>query len=60
MFSKDDETYKYVVMSENFNATVISKKLNETLNGRGGGKPNMVQGQVFGTEEQIKEILENL
>lgn len=60
VFSKDDETYKYVVMSENFNATVISKKLNETLNGRGGGKPNMVQGQVFGTEEQIKEILENL
>lgn len=60
VFSKDNGTYKYMIMSEDFNATEISKKFNETLNGRGGGKPNMVQGQIFGTEEQIKEILENL
>lgn len=60
VFSKEDDTYKYMIMSENFNANEISKKFNETLNGRGGGKTNIVQGQVLATEEQIREILENI
>ena len=29
----------------------ISKTLNSTLEGRGGGKPEMVQGSVKGTED---------
>ncbi len=60
VFSKDKQMYKYMIMSENYNTTEISKAFNENLNGRGGGKPNMVQGQVAGTEEQIRKIFEKI
>ena len=35
----------------------ISKKLNEAFQGRGGGKPQMVQGSLKGTAKNISEIL---
>lgn len=60
IFSKENSTYKYMIMSENFNANEISKVFNETLEGRGGGKPNMVQGQVTGSENEIRKIFEKI
>ena len=35
----------------------ISKALNVAFEGRGGGKPEMVQGSVKGTGKAMKELL---
>ena len=35
----------------------LSKKLNAAFEGRGGGKPEMVQGSMKGTEASIREML---
>ena len=53
-FSGDDENgYKYAVVSRNADARETGKKINAALNGRGGGKPEMVTGTVSATREQI-------
>ena len=32
----------------------LAKELNETFHGRGGGKPEMVQGSVQGNESEMR------
>ena len=53
----DEEGYRYVIGSHSEDVRVISKKLNEAFQGRGGGKPQMVQGSLKGTAKNISEIL---
>ena len=53
----DEEGYRYVIGSHSEDVRVISKKLNEAFQGRGGGKPRMVQGSLKGTAKNISEIL---
>ena len=53
----DEEGYRYVIGSHSEDVKVISKKLNEAFQGRGGGKPQMVQGSLKGTAKNISEIL---
>ena len=36
----------------------LSKKLNAAFEGRGGGKPEMVQGSMQGTERAIREMID--
>ena len=36
---------------------VLSKNAKPFAEGRGGGKPEMVQGSVKGTEDAVKEII---
>ena len=48
---------RYVIGSRSEDVRSISKTLNSTLEGRGGGKPEMVQGSVKGTEDAVKEII---
>lgn len=50
--------YRYVVGSREMDVRPIAKLLNETFSGRGGGKPEMVQGSLSGTETDIKKALE--
>lgn len=60
VFSKENDIYKYMIMSENFNSNEISKTFNTMLNGKGGGKPEMVQGQVCATEDEIKKVFDKI
>ena len=53
----DEEGYRYVIGSHSEDVREISKKLNEAFQGRGGGKPQMVQGSLKGTAKNISEIL---
>ena len=53
----DSEGYRYVMGSKTVDVRPIAKILNTTFNGRGGGKPEMVQGSLFGGQEEIKEAL---
>ena len=51
-----DGTYKYAIGLENGDLRSLTKEMNRILNGRGGGKPFFVQGQVKANEEEIRSF----
>ncbi len=62
LFSQNDgEDLIYVAAARNRDVRLISKRLNEAFNGKGGGKENYVQGKIgFSSEEKLKLVLEEL
>ncbi len=58
VFAGSDEAgYRYVVGSTSEDVRPLGKRLNEAFQGRGGGKPEMVQGSLTGTKEEISWLL---
>ena len=51
----DSEGYRYVIGSKHIDVRNCAKLLNERFHGRGGGKPEMVQGSLCGNESEIGE-----
>ncbi len=50
--------YRYVIGSQTQDTRIYAKALNEKFQGRGGGKPEMVQGSLCGDEMEIrKEVM---
>lgn len=61
VFSGNDENgYKYAVVSRAQDVREIGKALNAACSGRGGGKPDMVQGSVTSTKEEIERFWETV
>lgn len=60
VFSGREENYKYAVASKTENCSAIAKKLNAEFFGRGGGKPELVQGSCSGKRAEIEEFINNL
>ena len=59
VFAGNEESgYRYVIGSETEDVRPYSKILKEQFDGRGGGKPVMVQGSVNGSEEVIRKVFE--
>ena len=57
VFSGSDESgYKYAVVSRESDVREIGKALNAALSGRGGGKPNMIQGSVAASKAEIESF----
>lgn len=55
VFAGDDKNgYKYAMGQENGDLRNLTKEMNQTLQGRGGGKPFFVQGSVKSTEAEIR------
>lgn len=54
----DANQYRYVIGSKLVDVRPFAKMLNETFAGRGGGKPEMVQGFVSGNADAIREAVE--
>lgn len=50
--------YRYVIGSETEGCAPVQQILKEQFDGRGGGKPVMVQGSVNGSEEAIRKVFE--
>lgn len=50
----NDGNYRYVIGSKNVNLREMVRELNETFSGRGGGKPEMVQGSLKGGEKELR------
>lgn len=46
--------YRYVIGSRAWDTRVYAQVLNEKFHGRGGGKPEMVQGSLYGEEIEIR------
>jgi len=53
----DKEGYKYVICSKEMDIISFSKAFHASLNGRGGGKPPMIQGFLPAKRKQIESYL---
>lgn len=53
----EDDGFRYVIGSRERDVRPVCKRLNEAFGGRGGGKPEMVQGSLLGNEEAIRTEL---
>ena len=51
------EGFRYVIGSRETDVRMLCKRLNEAFGGRGGGKPEMVQGSLCGNEDAIRSEL---
>lgn len=56
----DTDGYKYAVVSRERDVREIGKGLNSALSGRGGGKPNMIQGSVAAKKKEIEAFWETI
>lgn len=54
VFSPTGNGYQYVILDNENDLRALAKELNSQLNGRGGGKPNFIQGSVQAVREQIE------
>lgn len=58
VFAGNEESgYRYVIGSRKEDVRPLGKELNEKFTGRGGGKPEMVQGSLSGKQNLIEEYL---
>ena len=57
LFSGDDERgYKYIIASENIPLRALSRKISETLGGKGGGSDLMIQGSTTAKRTEIEDF----
>ena len=54
VFAGADSAWKYAMGEVGGDLRELTKKMNAALNGRGGGKPNFVQGSVNAPREKIE------
>ncbi len=60
VLSDDGESIRYSIGSKEKDCREISKILNKEFNGRGGGRPELVQGSFFDSLENIVSYINNL
>lgn len=61
VFAKTGEQeWRYVLGSRKMDVRSAGKLMNEQFGGRGGGKPEMVQGSISGKSAELRQFLENL
>lgn len=59
-FSGDNENgYSYIAGSYSLDMRTVAKEINQSLNGRGGGRDTMIQGKVSAKKQEIIDFLES-
>lgn len=53
----DESGYRYILGSRTVDLRGFCKELNARFQGKGGGKPEMVQGSLTGTKEEISRMV---
>ena len=53
----DEEGYRYIIGSRNVDLRANGKTINAGIDGRGGGKPEMIQGSCTASAEKIQKFL---
>ncbi len=56
-FASDANNYRYCVGSNTVDLRAFAKEFNSALSGRGGGRPEMIQGSVKASKEEIISFL---
>lgn len=55
-----EQGYTYVIISHTVDLKAHVKDINTLLNGRGGGKKDVIQGSFSADEGKIREVLQNI
>ncbi len=55
-----ENRYAYIIISQTKDLRSLSKEINGRLNGRGGGKPDMIQGSLEADEEAVRTVFSEL
>ena len=59
-FSGSDAAgYKYIIGSRHIDLRKAARDINSAIGGRGGGRPEMIQGSASETKEIIQKFVEN-
>ena len=58
VFSKQEDSFRYVIISPKIDLRPLGKQLNERFSGRGGGQASMVQGSLQADEAEIRAFLQ--
>ena len=53
----DEKGYRYILGSRAKDVRKLAKELNSHFTGKGGGKPEMVQGSLTGKEAEIRAVI---
>lgn len=56
----DENGYQYILGSKDQDIQEAGKKLNARFQGKGGGRPPMIQGSLIGMEQALKEFIKNI
>ena len=56
-FPGSGEDLRYIIGSRSMDLRKVSKSINAGISGRGGGRPEMIQGSARGTPEEIRSFL---
>lgn len=56
VFAGADGAYQYAIAQDGGDLRGLAKELNAALNGRGGGKPEFVQGSVRAAQQDIQDF----
>ena len=59
IFAGSGESYRYVLFDPTGDQRELAKRINSSLNGRGGGKPGFVQGSVSASRSEIEAFFSN-
>ncbi|MCR5451930.1 MAG: alanyl-tRNA editing protein [Lachnospiraceae bacterium] len=59
-FGNDKDGYRFILGHKNGDARELITRLKESFECRGGGKPQMVQGQVFTSYDDLNKFTDNL
>lgn len=54
----DEEGYRYIMGSHQVDLRSCARELNSLIDGRGGGRPRMIQGSANASAQRIREALE--
>ena len=57
-FCGEKRSYRYCIASNSVDLRAMGKALNAAFSGRGGGKPEIIQGSLCGAEDDIRAFLE--
>ncbi|MBE6797545.1 MAG: hypothetical protein E7531_04315 [Ruminococcaceae bacterium] len=56
IFSRNEKGFNYICASNSVNLRDFGKQMNDALNGKGGGSPNMIQGSVACEKAEIEKF----
>ncbi len=59
LFLSEDEGWRYIIGSRNVDLRAAAKAINAGIQGRGGGRPEMIQGSASASAETIEAFFES-
>lgn len=56
----DSDGWTYIMISRSRDLKALSKRINERINGRGGGSPQMIQGTALAEKSMLEKVFDDI